>query len=312
MAIISHYLPIVAFGPELPDWGSWDWIGADLCHFLEGAYRTITFAGAEIPKCDVCVIVKHPLPAELLTMLTRRAAVIYCPVDCFGSAFEIDAYGAALRQCARIVIHSERLRKYFAPYAPVEFIDHHCKFVAPLRDVYHDQSEILWVGVRSNLPTLIDWVNRHRPPGRLRVLTNLEDPAHLPTATEIGFRHGLDVIIEQWSPATHRQRMVESRAALDIKGDDFRARHKPPAKAIDFVASGIPLAMNSESAPVEHLARMGFDVASPLDLNRWLSREYWEETRSFGSALRELLSLERVGRRWRRLIDEVLAVRSAR
>jgi hypothetical protein len=312
MATISHYVPIIAFGPKLPGWGSWDWIGADLCHFLDRTYRTIAFVGAEIPKCDVCVVVKHPLPAELLAELTDSAAVIYCPVDCFGSAFEIDGYGAALRQCARIVIHSERLRKYFAPYAPVEFIDHHCKFVAPLRDVYHDQGEILWVGVRSNLPALIDWVNYHQQPGRLRVLTNLEDPAHPPTATDLGFRHGRDVIIEQWSPATHLQRMVECRAALDIKGNDFRSRHKPPAKAIDFVASGVPLAINSESAPADHLARMGFDLASPLDANRWLSLEYWEETCRFGAALRELLSLERIGRRWRRLIDEVLAVRFAR
>ena len=57
-------------------------------------------------------------------------------------------------------------------------------------------------------------------------------------------------------------------AAIDIKGDDFRSRHKPPAKAIDFIASGVPLAMNPDSSMVEHLARMGFDVASPLDTER--------------------------------------------
>jgi hypothetical protein len=66
--------------------------------------------------------------------------------------------------------------------------------------------------------------------------------------------------------------------------------------------------MNVDSSPVEHLARMGFEVASPLDPERWLSREYWEETRRFGLAIRELLSLERVARRWRLLIDEVLAL----
>jgi hypothetical protein len=100
-----------------------------------------------------------------------------------------------------------------------------------------------------------------------------------------------------------------ARAALDIKGDDFRARHKPPAKAIDFLAAGVPLAMKPDSCVVEHLARLGFAVASPLDAAAWLSPEYDEETRRFGAALRELLSLERVGRRWRRLLEEVLAER---
>ncbi len=79
-----------------------------------------------------------------------------------------------------------------------------------------------------------------------------------------------------------------AKAALDIKGQDFRSRHKPPPKAMDFLASGVPLAMNPESSPVEHLARMGFAVPSPLDTQRWFSREYWKETRRFGQALREL------------------------
>jgi hypothetical protein len=75
-----------------------------------------------------------------------------------------------------------------------------------------------------------------------------------------------------------------ARAVIDIKGQDIRSRHKPPAKGIDVIASGVPLAMNPDSSTAEHLARMGFEVASPLDTDRWLSREYWEETRRFGLA----------------------------
>ena len=108
----------------------------------------------------------------------------------------------------------------------------------------------------------------------------------------------------------HIRMVTECSAALDIKGTDFRARHKPPAKAIDFIASGLPLAMPAHSSPVEHLAGMGFEVASPLDTQRWLSSEYREETQRFGAALKELLSLERIGRRYKRLLDEVLAERA--
>ena len=57
---------------------------------------------------------------------------------------------------------------------------------------------------------------------------------------------------------------------------------------------------------------MGFEIASPLDPERWLSRDYWEETRRFGLAMRELLSLDRVARRWKLLMDEVLAVHGGR
>jgi hypothetical protein len=67
--------------------------------------------------------------------------------------------------------------------------------------------------------------------------------------------------------------------------------------------------MNPDSSTAEHLARMGFDLADPLDTEWWLSPEYWEETQRFGLALRELLSLERVARRFKRIIDEVLAER---
>jgi len=58
-------------------------------------------------------------------------------------------------------------------------------------------------------------------------------------------------------------------------------------------------------ANAEHLAGMGFDVASPLDVERWFSREYWEETQRFGTVVRELLSIERVGRRWRNVIEGI-------
>jgi hypothetical protein len=89
-------------------------------------------------------------------------------------------------------------------------------------------------------------------------------PGQVPSAADFGFASHVDVQIEEWTPQRQLGLTAGARAALDIKGDDFRSRHKPPAKAIDFIASGVPLAMNPDSSPVEHLARMGFDVASPL------------------------------------------------
>jgi hypothetical protein len=298
--------PLIAFGPAMPGWGSWEWIGTDLQRTVSGTYRTATYGGGVPADCAAVVLVKF---APAVEELGERSAVVYCPVDRYGSAAEIEADRRLLRRCARVVVHCERLRRYFAPYAPVEYLDHHVKFAAPLRETYVSDGPLIWVGVRSNLPPLVEWVNAHPLPGELWVLTNLEAPGRVPRPSELGFRRRRGVRVENWSPDKQREWTGLARAALDVKGDDFRSRHKPPAKAIDFIASGVPLALNPDSSPAEHLGRLGFDVPSPLDADRWLARDYWEETRRFGAALRELLSLERIARRFRRIIDDVLAER---
>lgn len=304
--------PLIAFGPEMPGWGSWDWVGADLQNESAKFYETVTFRGTDVPACDVLVIVKHPLPWDVIERVAKRAAAVYLPVDSYGTGAEIDADGGVLRKCARVVIHSERLRRYIEPYAPVEYLDHHVKFITDQLVPYRNDGPILWVGARSNLSPLVEWVNAHPLPGEVLVLTNPETPGDVPPPAAFGFRAATPVKIEEWSKDRHLEALTQCRAAIDIKGDDFRARHKPPAKAIDFIASGLPLAMNTDSAPTEHLAKLGFDVASPLYPARWFSRKYWEETRRFGSAIRELLSRERVGRRFKRIIDSVLAERGVR
>jgi hypothetical protein len=298
--------PIVAFGPEMPGWGSWEWLGSDLRQELARYYETLVFSDS-VPRCDVAVIVKHPLEPEIVTQLAQRSSVVYCPVDHYGSVAEIDGDAALLRRCARILVHCERLRRYFEPYAPVEFIDHHVKFTPEGDSGYRREGYILWIGVRSNIAPLVSWVNSHPLPSELCVLTNLEDPARRPHPSDFGFSVHHQIRIENWTRERHIELVVGARGALDVKGDDFRSRHKPPAKAIDFIAAGLPLAMNPESSPVEHLRRMGFEVTSPLDWDRWLSQEYWEETRRFGWSLRELLSRERIGRRLRNVIEDVLA-----
>lgn len=301
--------PCVVFGPEAQGWGSWQWVGADLLPALDTDFRTESFPTWEAPRCDVLVLVKHPPPPGWLERFDSRTAILYCPVDHFSEVAAIDAESPMLRRCHRIIVHCERLRRYFEPYAPVEYLDHHVKFAAPLREHFRPEGDLFWVGVRSNLPALVEWGNDHPLPGTLDVLTNLEDPARPLTPANLGFRSDIPVRVHDWSPERQIEMTAAARAAIDVKGNDFRSRHKPPAKGIDFIASGIPLAMNPDSSTTEHLARMGFDIADPLDTGRWLSRGYWEETRRFGLALRELLSLERVARRFKRVIDEVLAER---
>ena len=304
----SETRPIITFGPKLPGWGSWDWLGLDTACHLAKQHSIATFAAWDIPNAAIVCVIKHPPPQIWINAIKSRSALVYWPVDHYPSVNAIDADASFLRACQRIVVHCRRLHPYFASYAPTEYLDHHVKYVADAPREFSEQGNLLWVGVRSNLPPLIDWIEKHRLPAVLDILTNFENPNQPPTLRKLGFSRGIEdrIAIHNWSPEAHLQFAAKARGFIDIKGDDFRSRHKPPAKGIDAIASGLPVAMNSDSSTVEHLAQMGFEVPDPSDVDYWLSREYWEETQRFGAALRELLSIERVGRRFSRIIDEIL------
>jgi glycosyltransferase involved in cell wall biosynthesis len=301
-------LGTIAVGPALPGWGSWEWIGADLLRGL--APRCTAFQDWEEPTADVVVVVKHIPPEDWVERVARRSPIVYCPVDSYGSLDEVAADASILCRFARILVHCEPLRPAFEPYAPVETIDHTVKFAAPPRRRFVCEGFLLWVGVRSNLPPLVDWVNEHPLPGELVVLSNFEDPDRRPEPADVGFRPGLAVRLEQWSADRHVELTAACRAALDVKGEDFRARHKPPAKAVDILASGVPLALNPGSSPAAYLAGLGLDVASPTDVDRWLSRAYWEECRRVGRALRQRLTLPKVVARYRKILTDVCRERA--
>jgi hypothetical protein len=127
---------MIAVGPAMPGWGSWDWVGVDVLTELGKYFPTGSFADGPLPASDLLLVVKQVTPVLAACKLATKEPLIYCPVDFFGSAAEIDVCAAALRRCARVVIHCERLRRYFEPYAPVEYMDHHVKFAAPMRSEF--------------------------------------------------------------------------------------------------------------------------------------------------------------------------------
>lgn len=299
--------PLIAFGPRFPGAGSWEWMGEDLAEELNGPFETITF-DEEVPECDVVVFIKQKPPAGTLRKIRKRSAVIYSPIDRYGSLEEIDT-DEGLLACDQIVAHCPKLAKYFRSYGSTVCLDHHLKYTAPIRQQSPKEGPLLWVGVRSNLPPLIHWLESHRPPDEIWVLTNPEQPGSAALARQLGLPTGLNLRVDVWSPERHLEWLSQARAALDIKGSDFRSRHKPATKALDFLASGVPLAMNSDSSPVEFVRNLGFDVASPEDRDRWLSAAYWNETVNFAETLHQRFSRSRIGEQWRELIEEVLRQR---
>ncbi|MFO0824981.1 MAG: glycosyltransferase [Gemmataceae bacterium] len=299
----------VAIGPVMPGWGSWDWVGTFLVEQLQGPFRTTTFQAGEIPRADLVAIVKHAPPPEWVEAVSKKSAIIYCPIDWYGDPREIEADSVWLRKCARIVVHCHRLKPYFASLAETSYLDHPLKFAIPTRRSFRPEGSLLWVGVRSNLPPLVAWVNQNPLSTPLDILTNPENPGQVPSAADLGFTNPDTIRVHEWNAERHRAFTNSARAALDIKGEDFRARHKPPAKALDYIASGVPLALNAGSSPAEHLAGLGLKVPSPSDPDRWLSERYWEEVQRLGERLIRELAPQRITNRFQKLLESVIASR---
>ncbi|WP_020471400.1 glycosyltransferase family 4 protein [Zavarzinella formosa] len=303
MSVPSRRLTI-AIGPEFTGWGSWDWVGRSLVDGLGGRFITSVWKPWETPEADIVVLVKHLPPAGWAERVARDSALVFCPVDVYGSASAIVSDADWLRRCSLILVHSRRLMTYFSSLAETAYIDHPIKYAAPMRESRQQTGSLLWVGVRTNIPPLADWLDRHPLPLPLDILTNPEHPGDVLKASAFGFRAGQDIRIHNWSPGLHVAMTRQARAAFDIKGDDFRSRHKPPAKLIDFVASGIPVAINPGSGPGEHLAALGLNVPSPLDERQWLSESYWLATRQAGRQLLADLSPSSVAGRAGQMMEE--------
>lgn len=294
-------LPTIAFGPENPAFGSWNWLGIDLAQELSLDHDVRIFRGS-IPTVDVVVFLKFLPDIATLATVRQRTAVVYCPIDLYGSAAAIDDDALRLRCCDQVIVHCMRMRHYFSSYVPSIAVDHHLKYTIPIRTASVTKGPILWIGEHSNLPPLVNWLRNNSLPAPLVVLTNHPDGT---TATDVGFRADSDVRLAVWSPESHRAWLKCCRAVIDIKGADFRARHKPPAKALDYLASGLPLAMNAPSSSVDALRARGFAIPTPHETDRWLSEEYADECRCLALSLRDELALPKLGQQWRNLLHEV-------
>ena len=297
----------IQIGPERPEAGSWNWIGNHLLESISEPFRISIYHPSETSIApDVLIWIKIPPSIDMLERLPRTTKVIYAPIDFYGSSAEIDQDFLSLCRCDFIVLHTSRLEKYFRSYAPVETFDHPLKYTVPLRKEFVLSGPILWVGVRDNLPPVIEWSNRNTLPEELWILTNPADPTRVPIASDYGFQRGNKVRMDVWSPEKQREWMQLARGAVDVKGADFRSRHKPPTKAADFLASGLPLALNADTSPREYCAELGFEVALSEDIDRWFSEEYWSECCQFGEKLQSLLSPEKVAQDWMNLLKKMI------
>ncbi|MCI5078373.1 hypothetical protein [Oricola sp.] len=312
--------PTIAFGPS-SDAPSWDWVGVRTARALEGTFNVTLFDDfASIPDASIIVMVKtQPPRAFVEAALARGIKLVYLPIDRYHGAEDIAADAWLLGACSLVLSHSRALLPWLEPHARhVGFIEHEAiHALEPLAD-YRLEGFVLWVGGCEHLPHVVAWLQANDIGAEVTLLTNDRSKtarvqAHL-RAHALGLRleFGDGTVnghrLATWSEEAQERLMRSCRAAIDIKGTDFNQATKPPTKAQQFIASGIPFACNADSSIADYLTWRGFDVADVQDPDRLFSRDYFDETRTFAPKLRRWTSANAVGETYRDAFESLLAM----
>ncbi len=309
----------VAIGPVV-DSPSWNWVGFDTARELS-KYFSLKTLKKVIPPCDVAIVVKKLL-ADSDT--TAAAKLLYLPIDRYPSAEDIHGDREFLRTCSAVGCHSECLIPYVAAYCDkVIFIEHHGRYTLPQIKPYDPEGYVIWIGGFQHIPFLIKWLDCHPIHRPLKLLTNFGNPSARRVADELAHSLEVSVTIKDgrlggypvylWSERAQYQMMCDAAAALDIKAGAWLGRFhwkqymKPPTKGQKYVSSGIPFATNDDSYCFDYFRRRGFLLATPDQEERWFSREYWTDTVRYATSLRQTISLESMGLRYKCLIEEIIS-----
>lgn len=301
----------IAIGPELPEFGSWNWIGRDWIEMLCETYNLSTFS--DLNACprdvDAVIFVKFkPDVSGLHALSASGISIFFAPVDVYGSAEEIDEDRHSLRIVDAVLVHSPRLLRYFAGYCTVKYIDHTIKYATPEIVSGNCNGPYLWVGRRCNLSPLVAWKNQTSLDRELWILTNDVDEGgatHV-QSNSIGLKRSGSIRIEPWTPELQVDWTAMACCAIDVKANDFRARHKPPAKALDFAASGLPVASNRGSSVDLHFRQLGQKIIPLDEIATCQNSECVMLARDFALMLRESNGFQAVSEVLQRHVKETL------
>jgi hypothetical protein len=307
-------MTVLAIGPRRGA-ASWEWVGEAMASELGRDFQVVLFDGFDdVPKADVILIVKQRPSAEFVAKAASAGArIFFAPIDVYLDPGEIAADAGMLGACQAVLAHGEALVPALAPFCRKVFsVEHHARFALPQLAAFRTEGFLLWVGAFEHVPHVIGWLQQHPSPIEVRLLTDLGKRAGRVAGHFEAHRLGLSLRIaegringhpaEQWSEAAQARLMETCRAAIDIKGDSFNQSTKPPTKAQQFVASGVPFGCNPGHPAAAYFRRRGFELADAADFSRLLSKEYWAQTQAFAGPLRERTSLEAVGQAYREIL----------
>jgi len=298
---------------------SWDWVGVKTAHTLENSFGVELFNDfSTLPDASIIMIVKTQPPRTFVeAALERGIRIVYLPIDHYQAAEEIEADAVFLAACNLVLSHSLALLPYLEPHVrQVDFVEHESIYALEPLAEFRPEGFVLWIGACEHLPHIIAWLRQNEVGADLKLLTNYNNKvarmeAHM-RARRMGIRlefqdgmiNGHEAVL--WSEEAQEQLMRTCKAAIDIKGTDFNQATKPPTKAQQFIASGIPFTCNTDSSVADYLKWRGFDVAAAADWDRLFSRDYWEETRAFAPKLRNWTSAATVRRSYMNALQGLL------
>lgn len=305
----------IAVGPitSLP---SWKWVGLDTATELSKYYEVSLFNSFDsLPSCEILLIIKHMPPALFLEHACQQGLkAIYVPIDYYTTQEHLLSQQNVLKKIHLIITHSTRLIPFFAHFTKTRYIDHNGKFFLEHIADYKENGYVLWIGGFQFVPYLLKYLKENPIDYDIMILADYKNPIAVTYAHRFAAHENVEIKLEgdkvndfqlfDWSEGLQRDMLNEAKAAIDIKGNDFHQSHKPPTKAQKYVCSGVPFAINTESEAHSYFLKEGLALCTPQETKRWLSKEYWNETVQIARRLRESLSLESIGLKYKRYIEE--------
>jgi hypothetical protein len=297
------------FGPQ-KNLLSWFWVGQDIAETLTQIFRIRYFSDVdEIESGAVVFWIKHPgSDSDIPRIRDKKLRIIYFPVDQYQDENELVGGRDFINACSLLVCHTESMGDLFAG-KPVQFVDHYNKYgIDP--SLRAPGGRFLWIGGYQYFPYLYNYLVRTNLTIEIDILTDYRHPPAIAAANRLARQLDIDTdfcdaknfpefnLIE-WTESRQQALLLSCEGAFDYKHMlDFNQRYKPPTKVQKYLASGIPTAVNWESASFKQMQAGGLELCDPTQTDVWRSASYRTKLAEYGEALARKLTKSAISARY--------------
>jgi hypothetical protein len=299
----------VFFGPQRNS-PSWRWVGKDVAEHLATAFHIRYFNRVdEIERGAVVFWIKHPAAAADVPLIKeRKLRVIYFPVDQYQDEADLLGGRDFIDACSLLVCHTQSMGEFFSN-KPVQFVDHYNKYGVDM-DRRAPNGKFLWIGGYQYFPYIYRYLHQSRLSLDVTILTDYGHPSGIAAANRLSRRLDLDMDfanvsnfsqfhLVEWSEKRQQALLLSCEGAFDYKHiEDFNQRYKPPTKVQKYLASGIPTAVNRDSASFRQMQSWGVELCDPTETDIWRSSSYRARMRECAKMLARQISIEAIGNRY--------------
>lgn len=297
------------FGPE-KNVPSWFWVGKDIGEHLKLSHEVLFFRQIKYIQNDSIVYwIKSPPRGKDLNLIKQKnLKIIYFPIDYYNSESDIKADDEFISYTKLIVLHSNSLNQFFTN-KNIAYIDHYNKYGIDFKS-RSPQKNILWIGGYQYFPYILFFIKKNNIKYPITILSDINNPSAKNAACNINKKLNLsynfnriknfdNIKFIEWSEFEQKEQLKICAAAFDYKYvNDFNQEHKPPTKIQKYFCSYIPSAINKESLSYSYIKNYGFEMCDPADYDKLLSKKYLEDIISFGSLIKNQLSIDTIAKKY--------------